>query len=302
MPPTSETPQTPPPAEPPVAPAPQPVVPPVAPSAGIVPPVVAPAKSKAPLIIGIVAAVVLLVGAGGYFLLASSKKKAASTTTSSNQGTIEQSKDVDTSTADLNCGAKLSRYPNNPATAYVMPDNWPTGFNMHDSGDEDSVREFCQGAKLKTRAEEFMTALSGHDWAKAFTYLTKAEAAATTVATRSNEWKTEYGAYTFPPVKYPVDPSNPASKIDYAIESCIKNLEPGWSKKIKSGYYKTPDLLLDEKDMVTTQISLAMSLEDGIWKVVGDNNKIHNTRGVVDGDAYSQAQNDRKFSNFWECE
>ena len=218
----------------------------------------------------------------------------------STEGSISSSTtpSVNTTAADLNCGVTLSRYPTNPDKAYVMNENWPIGFQMHDTGDEDSAREYCQGAKLKTRAEEFVTALGKHDYETAFTYVAKADAALPK-AQRVASWNGEYGKYTFDPKNYPLD--YPTGRIDYAVEPCYKDFGAGWSKNIKNGYYRTPVLKLDAANGVTTQISLAMTLEDSQWKVAGENNELHNAAGVVEGDAYANGQASRDYSNFWTC-
>lgn len=271
------------------------MTPPIAPAASTPQsPPPAPAKSKLGLIVGLVVGLILLL-AGGYAVWAARSKQTPASTAS-----VSSAPSVDTVAEDLNCGVTLSEYPNNPGKAYVMPDKWPAGFSMHDSGDEDSIREYCQGAKLKARAEEFIGALSSHDWNKAYSYLTKAEAAASPLATRKAQWQGEYGSYSFPPSNYPLQ--SPTAKLSYAIETCRKSFESGWSKSMQNGFYKTPFLELDSAQNVTTEIAVAMNLEDGVWKVVGDNNKLHSASGIIDQDAYSLAQNDRKFSNFWTCE
>ena len=306
MPPT-ENQNTPPAPTPNPAPAPVPTPPPSVnqtPVPPVTPPPTGGIPPKKPMNKG--ALIALIIGGVLFALLvlvvtfnAVSRLQNAKRTTSDASTTVTPGSSVNTTAADLNCGVKITEYPTNPGTAYVQPDNWPKGFNMHDTGDEDSIREYCQGEKLKARAEEFVSALSGNDWTKAFSYLSKAEAAATTVAVRSNQWNTEYGAYDFSPANYPLE--NSTSKIDYGIETCRKDYSKGWSKEMKNGYYRTPVLAFNN-NLVTTQISLAMTLEDGVWKVVGDNNELFNVRGVVDGDAYSNAQADRKYSNFYDCQ
>mgnify|MGYP003424328137 FL=1 len=144
-----------------------------------------------------------------------------------------------------------------------------------------------------------MAALSDNDWAKAYSYLAKATTT-TPAATFANNWTAEYGAYNFPPSNYPLDSDK--GEITYAIEPCLKSYAAGWSKNMKNGFYKTPYLNLDNVKKVTTKISLAMTLEDGVWKVVGDNNDLHNTTGIISGDAYADAQNDRSTASFYDCQ
>lgn len=225
--------------------------------------------------IAIIAGVVILVAGLGYIGYVLLTRKSPEPSPSATVAPVEETPTPEPISADLNCGFTLSKKSDDQATLYVTQAKWPTGFAMHDTGGDDSMREYCIGAKLKGRAEEYIAALSEHDWTKAYTFVTKAEAAATSFATRSAYWQGGYGSYTFSPSNYPV--SSSSQKISYALEPDRKAFPADWSKEISLGSYKTPVLVLDAARGVTTQISLAMQLEDGIWKVAKETNDLKTT-------------------------
>lgn len=276
-------------------PPPQPGTPPVAPSEGAV----QNKKSKAPLIIFIILGIIVGVFVVAIVYNAVSRlrsNKATTTTSQSVQSSLSTNASINT------CGVELKKYNDDDEKGHITADRFPQGFQMWDAGGEDSIREYCEGAKLKERAEGFIAALSDHNWDTAYTYLSK-DATSVSIQKKKADWTAEYGSYTFPPSNWPYYDAEGAKNDPpyYVIEPCRKEYGAGWTKEMKTGSYRTPFLMLNKEKGVSTTIFLLMSLEDGVWKVAGENNKLNNATGILNADAYSNAQGDRAFTNPFDC-
>lgn len=283
------------PANTPTAAPPQPGTPGSAP-AGSVAPV---KKSKIPLIIFIVLGLIV---AGFVVVVVYNSVSKLRSNKPTTEGTVSTSV-VSTNSSANTCGVKLEKENENDEKGHITYERYPKGFQMWDIGGDDSIREYCEGAKFKEQAEGFIAALSDNNWDKAYTYLAKNETSVP-LAKKKADWTAEYGSYDFPPTNWPYYDADGATTDypRYVIEPCRKDYNQGWSKEMKSGYYETPFLMLDRAKGVSTKIFLLMNLEEGTWKVAGENNKLHNASGIVlDGDAYSNAQNDREYTNPYKC-
>lgn len=244
-----------------------------------------------------VAAVLLLVLGGAGFAYASFSKKQAKTATN---GGVSDMSGVETAAVSANsCGVKLSEVKPSGKRLIEEADE-PVGAELRNTGDSDSATEYCEVVSLRKAAESFLTSIGSHDWNKAYSLLSSS-AKSVPLATKIDNWSQEYGKYpVFNLASLPL--SSAGSTPRYAVETCLADASSGWATKIASGYYTTPDFKLTaEANGTTTTISVAMVKEKDAWLVNGDANDLHNTSGIVGGDAYSQGQNKRTF-NPYTCE
>jgi len=285
------------------APTPSPTPAPATPTPPTSTPPPAPVQKKSPLpIIIIILLILILIGGGIWYFVTQRPKNLTNQTDTKNSPTTTS--EVKTATKN-DCGAVLVNRNNDAPDMgkSIALEDWPKGADFNNSGDQDSVTEFCELKALKARAEEYIASLSENNFDKAYTYLTASETKAVPLAKKKADWTAEYGPYNFDPKNnYASTNDNPSAYPSYGIEPCLKTVADGWTKNMKNGFYRTAILDLDKTDGVSTTIALAMVRESDTWKISGENNSLHNAKKiVVDADPFANAQGDREFYNPYKC-
>ncbi|MEI7818806.1 MAG: hypothetical protein WCI47_01675 [bacterium] len=278
----------------PAAPIPPGVVPPIP----TPPPPTPPEHKKSPLPIIIIVILILFLIGGGiwYFVTQRSKNISKITDPKNSPSTTTQVQ----AAIKNDCGALLvdknKDYPDMGKS--IALEDWPKGSDFHNSGDQDSVTEFCELKKLSEQAEGFLSSLGSKNFDKAYSYLSAAEVKAKAKAAKINDWTAEYGSFSFDPKTF-YQNTDATNKPQYGIEPCLKSTEPGWTKKITTGYYRTPDIKIS--DVSSTTIHLVLVNQDGKWVIAGENNQLFDAAKVIDGDAFGTAQSQREFTNPFTC-
>lgn len=237
-----------------------------------------------------------MLGSLGFLVLNMLGKKTNQSADSINS-TSSNSKVVDSQSTNP-CGVKLSDVKPSGKRIIELEDI-PKGVVLRNTGDADSSLEYCEVMAVKAAGDKYVDALGAHDWDTAWGMVASTDKAKDK-AGRTVDWNAELGAYSFSTARYAeLTGSADLGHPNYGVEPCRTSYNVGWAKEIKSGHYATPDMKVAKYTNDT--LHLALTKENGVWKISGENNQLYNAGGIINGDAYAASQGGREYTNPYKC-